>query len=34
MKIAGWVFLVVSWGMTLWLTTLCFVKVFSKKEIK
>lgn len=34
MNISGWVFLIVSWGLILGLTTLCFVKVFSKKELK
>jgi hypothetical protein len=34
MKINGWIFLVVSWGLILGLTTFCFIKVFSKKELK
>ena len=33
MKIGGWVFLMVSWGIILSLTTFCFIKVFSKKEL-
>jgi hypothetical protein len=27
-------FLVISWGLTLGLTTLCFIKVFSRKELR
>jgi hypothetical protein len=34
MKLAGWIFLIVSWGIILGLTAFCFIKVFSKKEIK
>jgi len=34
MKTGGWIFLVVSWGIILGLTTHCFIKVFSKKELK
>ena len=34
MKILGWIFLIISWGIILGLTIFCFVKVFSKKELK
>jgi len=34
MNISGWIFLIVSWGLILGFTVFCFVKVFSKKEIK
>lgn len=34
MKPAGWVFLILSWGLILGLTIFCFAKVFSKKELK
>jgi len=34
MKLAGWIFLVFSWGMILTLTVFCFIRVFSKKELK
>jgi len=30
----GWIFLIFSWGVILGLTAFCFIKVFSKKEIK
>lgn len=34
MTLEGWVFLIISWGIILGLTIFCFVKVFSKKELK
>lgn len=34
MKMGGWIFLVSSWGIILGLTIFCFIKVFSKKELK
>ena len=34
MKLAGWIFLVFSWGIISGLTIFCFIKVFSKKELK
>lgn len=34
MRSGGWIFLVISWGLILGLSAFCFVKVFSKKEIK
>jgi hypothetical protein len=34
MKIEGWIFLSACWGLILLLTTVCFIKVFSKKELK
>lgn len=34
MTIAGLVFLLVSWGIILVLTAFCFIRVFSKKEIR
>lgn len=34
MKIEGWIFLFLSWGVIVGLTAGCFIKVFSKKEIK
>jgi hypothetical protein len=30
----GWIFLSVSWSIILGLVIFCFLKVFSKKEIK
>ncbi len=30
----GWFFLIFSWATILWLTAFCFMKVFSKKELK
>jgi len=30
----GWMFLIISWGLILGLTAFCFIKVFSKKEVK
>ncbi len=34
MTIGGWIFLSISWGIILSLAIFCFIKVFSKKEIK
>lgn len=34
MKLGGWVFLVVSWGIIILLSWFCFAKVFSKKVLK
>ncbi len=34
MKIGGWVFIVLSWGIILGLTVFCFIKVFVRKELK
>jgi len=34
MKIGGWIFLILSWGMIISLSIICFMKVFSKKELK
>jgi hypothetical protein len=34
MNAGGWVFLILSWGVIIALTVLCFNKVFSKKELK
>lgn len=34
MSISGWAFLILSWGLILALTVFCFIKVFSKKELK
>jgi len=34
MRLGGWLFLVLSWAVILGLTIFCFIKVFSKKEIK
>lgn len=34
MRIDGWVFLIISWGIILVMAVFCFVKVFSKKELK
>jgi len=33
-RISGWILLIVSWAIILGLTTFCFLKVFSKKELK
>lgn len=32
MKIAGWVFLILSWGAIVGLAAFCFYKVFTKKK--
>ena len=32
MNIAGWLFLLVSWGIIIGLSIFCFIRVFSKKE--
>jgi len=34
MRMNGWMFLIISWGLILGLTAFCFIKVFSKKEVK
>jgi len=34
MSTAGWVFLVLSWGLILTLAIFCFTKILSKKELK
>jgi hypothetical protein len=34
MNLGGWVFISGSWGIILLLTVVCFIKVFSKKELK
>ena len=34
MRLAGWIFLIFSWGIILGLTFFCFAKVFSKRELK
>jgi hypothetical protein len=34
MKSGGWVFLAVSWGIILGLAALCFIKIFSRKELR
>ncbi len=34
MKTAGWVFLIGSWGFIIGLAIFCFIRVFSKKELK
>jgi len=34
MRIDGWVFLIISWGIILGMAVFCFVKVFLKKELK
>jgi len=34
MSFGGWLFLILSWGIILWLAVFCFIKVFSKKELK
>lgn len=31
MKLAGWIFIILSWGLIIGLTVFCFLKVFSKK---
>lgn len=30
----GWVFIFISWGLIIGLAIFCFVKVFSKKELR
>ncbi len=32
MKLSGWIFMVVSWGLILSLFTFCSIKIFAKKE--
>ena len=34
MRIGGWIFIIISWGLILGLTAFCFIKVFSRKELK
>jgi hypothetical protein len=34
MNAGGWIFLVLSWGLIIGLSVICFIKVFSKKELK
>jgi len=34
MKTEGWILLLISWGFILGLAVFCFIKVFSKKELK
>jgi len=34
MKLTGWIFIIFSWGLIIGMFVFCFVKVFSKKEIK
>jgi len=34
MKIGGYIFLIISWGTILAITIFCFIKVFSRKELK
>ena len=34
MRFDGWLFLIISWGVIFGLTIFCFIKIFSKKELK
>jgi glycerol uptake facilitator-like aquaporin len=34
MNFGGWLFITLSWGFILGLSVFCFLKVFSKKELK
>jgi len=34
MTLGGWILLIFSWGAILTLAVFCFVKVFSRKELK
>jgi hypothetical protein len=34
MNIYGWVFIIVSWALIIGLAIFCFVKVFSRRQIK
>jgi len=34
MKAGGWLFLIISWVAIILLVSFCFIKVFSKKEVK
>jgi len=34
MKIGGWILITVSWGIILSLAIFCFIKIFSRKELK
>ena len=34
MRQEGWIFLLCSWGLIIGLVAFCFVRVFSKKELK
>jgi hypothetical protein len=34
MRAGGWAFIILSWGIILWLTIFCFAKVFGKKVLK
>ena len=34
MNYGGWILLILSWGFIIGLTIFCFVKVFSKKDLR
>jgi hypothetical protein len=34
MNTAGWVFMIFSWAALLAMSIFCFIKVFSKRELK
>jgi len=34
MRTGGYIFIILSWGLILGLAFFCFIKVFSKKELK
>lgn len=34
MNFTGWIFIFISWGLIIGLAIFCFVKVFSKKELR
>ena len=33
MTVLGWAFMLVSWGLILWLAGFCFTRILKKKEI-
>lgn len=34
MKISGWIFFILSWGVILGFAAFCFIRVLSKKVLK
>ncbi|MCM8801332.1 MAG: hypothetical protein NC912_04935 [Candidatus Omnitrophica bacterium] len=34
MKLSGWIFMVLSWTVILGMITFCFIRIFSKKELR
>jgi len=34
MRLSGWIFIILSWGMIIALIVFCLIKIFTKKELK